>query len=109
VPIRVEEYLLAMANHDEPVEYPIDGTLDLHQFAPSDTKQVVLEYIRECQRLEIYALRIVHGKGIGVKRRIVHSILTEHPDVAGFRQEGGSGGSWGATVVDLKRPDPGCN
>lgn len=89
-------------DHDEPVEYPIDGTLDLHMFAPADTKAVVEEYIRVCLEKGIYSLRIVHGKGIGVKRRIVQSLLESHPDVAGFRHEGGSGGSWGATVVDLK-------
>ena len=90
-------------DHDEPVEYPIDGTLDLHMFAPKDTKAVVEEYIRVCLEKGIYSLRIVHGKGIGVKRRIVQSLLESHPDVTGFRHEGGSGGSWGATVVDLKQ------
>ncbi|MEW6411077.1 MAG: Smr/MutS family protein [Candidatus Zixiibacteriota bacterium] len=89
-------------DNDEPVEYPIDGTLDLHLFAPKDTKDVVLEYIQECLKRGIYRLRIVHGKGIGVKREIVHSILTNHPDVVRFYHEGGSGGSWGATVVDLR-------
>ncbi len=88
----------------DPIEYPIDGTLDLHMFTPEDTKEVVEEYIRECLARKIYALRIVHGKGIGVKRRIVHSLLENHPRVIRFRHEEGSGGSWGATVVDLK-PD----
>ena len=88
---------------DQPHEYPIDGTLDLHQFAPSETRDVVAEYIRACLERGIYSLRIVHGKGKGVQRRIVHSVLEQHPAVASFRQEGGTGGSWGATVVDLKR------
>ena len=89
-------------SEDEPVEYPIDGTLDLHQFSPKETKEIVPEYIRECLERGILTLRIVHGKGIGVQREIVRSILENHPNVASFRQEGGSGGSWGATVVDLK-------
>jgi len=88
----------------DPVEYPIDGTLDLHQFAPEDTRAVVEEYLRACLEKRIYALRIVHGKGSGVKRRIVHALLARHPNVVRFRHEEGSGGSWGATVVDLK-PD----
>ena len=86
----------------EPVEYPVDGTLDLHMFAPEDTKEAVLEYIRVCLEKGIYQIRIVHGKGIGVKREIVRKILASHPRVASFRHEGGSGGGWGATVVDLK-------
>ncbi len=88
---------------DKPVEYPIDGTLDLHLFAPKDTKEVVLEYIRVCLEKDILAIRIVHGKGIGVKREIVHNILRDHPHVINFRHETGSGGSWGATVVDLRK------
>ena len=88
--------------NDNPIEYPIDGTLDLHEFAPKDTRDVVDEYIRVCLEKGIYTLRIVHGKGKGVKRRIVRSLLDEHPHVISYRHEGGSGGSWGATVVDLR-------
>ncbi len=87
-----------MKDHD----YPIDGTLDLHHFAPKDTKEVVEEYIRVCLEKGITKIRIVHGKGIGVKRTIVHKILENHPRVKSFTHEGGSGGGWGATIVDLK-------
>ncbi len=92
-----------MTHDDEPTEYPIDGTLDLHLFRPEETRDVVLEYISACLEEGILAIRIVHGKGKGVQRRIVHSLLEEHPNVTGFRHEGGAGGSWGATVVDLKK------
>ncbi len=88
---------------EQPHEYPIDGTLDLHQFAPAETKEVVEEYIRECLEKGITKLRIVHGKGIGVKREIVRSLLDKHPNVLRYYHEGGSGGGWGATVVDLKQ------
>ena len=89
-------------DNDHPVEYPIDGTLDLHQFSPKETKEIVPEYIAACREKGIYSLRIVHGKGKGVQREIVRSILQDHPHVASYRHEGGSGGSWGATVVTLK-------
>jgi len=89
---------------DTPSEYPIDGTLDLHMFAADETREVVSEYVAECLRRGIYSLRIVHGKGLGVQRRIVRSVLEEHPMVERFYHEGGSGGGRGATVVDLKRP-----
>ena len=90
-----------MTDFGEPIDYPIDGTLDLHQFAPADTKEVVAEYIRACLKKKVCAIRIVHGKGIGVKRRIVELLLSSHPDVERFYQESGSGGSWGATIVNL--------
>jgi len=88
---------------EEPREYPIDGTLDLHTFSPKDVKQVVPDYIEACLEKDITKLRIIHGKGTGTLREIVHSILKKHPNVISFRHESGSGGSWGATVVDLKR------
>jgi dsDNA-specific endonuclease/ATPase MutS2 len=50
-------------------------------------------------------IRIIHGKGMGTLRRIVHAALDRHPAVIAYRHEGGSGGSWGATVADLKKPD----
>ena len=89
------------SDNEQPSELPIDGTLDLHQFQPNEVKAVVIEYLAECLRLKIGSLRIVHGKGIGVQREIVHSILEKHPQVISYRHEGGSGGGWGATVVDL--------
>jgi len=86
---------------DHPIEYPVDGTLDLHQFAPKETRDIVLEYIEVCLERGIHSLRIVQGKGIGVQREIVRSVLSQHPNVRSFRHESGSGGGWGATVVDL--------
>ncbi|MBD3297182.1 MAG: DNA mismatch repair protein MutS [candidate division Zixibacteria bacterium] len=90
---------------DDEHHMPIDGTLDLHTFSPRDVKSLVPDYIEECRARGITQLRIIHGKGTGTLRRIVHGILEEHPHVAAFRHEGGSGGSWGATVVDLNLSD----
>lgn len=93
-----------MPNDDQdPLEYPINGILDLHQFRPREIKVAVNDYIDCCLERKIYALRIIHGKGIGVQREIVHAILKKHPSVRSFRHEEAAGG-WGATVVDLVRP-----
>jgi dsDNA-specific endonuclease/ATPase MutS2 len=89
---------------DEVFEMPFDGTLDLHTFRPNDVETLVPGYIDECLKRGILTIRIVHGKGRGTLRRIVHAQLDRHPAVVSYRHEGGSGGSWGATVVDL-RPD----
>ena len=90
-------------DQDKPIEYPIDGTLDLHQFQPDETADVVDDYIDECRKRKIFSIRIIHGKGIGVQRRIVQSALDKNPAVISFRHEGGSGGGWGATTVELKK------
>lgn len=90
-------------SENEPVEYPIDGTLDLHTFKPAEVKDLVNDYIDACLEKGIYQVRIIHGKGTGTLRRIVQSLLDKHPAVSDYRHEGGSGGGWGATVADLKR------
>ena len=100
----VEKVGVPSLNDDETgtVEIPIDGTLDLHMFAPKDALSVVDEYIRVCLEKNIYELRIIHGKGKGVLRRSVHALLEKHPKVLSFKLDPGPS-SWGATVVQLKR------
>ena len=85
----------------EVVELKIDGVLDLHTFHPRDVKDLVPDYLDECQRLGILEVRIIHGKGTGTLRKIVHSVLKKHPTVKDFRLGGHGSGSWGATLVDL--------
>ena len=86
----------------EVVQLPIDGALDLHMFAPKDAKSIVEEYIHACLEQGIYELRIIHGKGKGVLRHTVHSLLEKHPKVLNFNIDSGPS-TWGATLVRLKR------
>jgi DNA-nicking Smr family endonuclease len=80
----------------------IDGELDLHNFSPKDVGSLVREYIEVCHQRGIRDLRIVHGKGKGVLRRTVHSLLAEHALVEHYRLGGLREGSWGATIVRLR-------
>lgn len=90
---------------DGEVELPIDGVLDLHTFRPAEVKDLVTEYIGACREAGVTDLRIIHGKGTGTLREIVHSVLRRDPRVEAFCLADGSGGSWGATVVRLKSED----
>jgi phosphoribosylanthranilate isomerase len=80
----------------------IDGILDLHTFKPEDVKSLVLEYINECLQNDIYEIKIIHGKGKGVLRRTVRSILAKHPEVIYYGTDREYGGNWGATIATLR-------
>jgi len=87
----------------DPVVLPIEDSIDLHPFAPKDIPSVVEEYIAQCIAAEIYEVRIVHGRGAGVQRKIVQSLLAKHPRVASFKDAPAEAGGWGATVAVLKK------
>jgi DNA-nicking Smr family endonuclease len=86
-----------------PVSPPIDGVLDLHTFQPGEVKDLLPEYLHECRKRGILEARIIHGKGTGMLRETVHAILRRMPEVASFRLADETAGSWGATLVELRR------
>lgn len=83
------------------VELEIDGILDLHTFSPKDVKYLVPDYLDACLQKNITEVRIIHGKGKGVLRRTVHSLLEKLPCVASFQLATRDEGNWGATIVEL--------
>jgi dsDNA-specific endonuclease/ATPase MutS2 len=91
----------------EPVEIPVDGILDLHQFQPGDVKELVPHYLEVCREKGILRVRIIHGKGTGALLRSVHSILSKLPGVISFTQAMENEGGWGATIVTLAPPASG--
>lgn len=87
----------------QPVVIPIDGTLDLHTFAPAEIKNLLRDYIDACLDADVYDLRIIHGKGSGVLRARVRSLLDKDPRVADVGDAPPDAGGWGATLVRLKK------
>jgi DNA-nicking Smr family endonuclease len=79
---------------------PIEGTLDLHAFAPGDVPGVVEEYIHAAHAAGLLELRLIQGRGIGVQRARVQQVLREHPLVGSFSDAPES--HLGATVVRLR-------
>ena len=86
----------------EPIRIPITDVFDLHSVPPRDVQAVVEEYLREAHAAGFKALRIVHGRGIGVQREMVRAVLGRQDFVAGFGDAPAEAGGWGATVVTLR-------
>ena len=87
-------------NH--PIVIPITDAIDLHPFAPKDIPSVVTEYLEQALEAGFGEVRIIHGRGTGVQRKIVRSILERHSLVRSFKDAPAEAGGWGATVVILK-------
>lgn len=91
-----------MPEDDEPVRIPITDVFDLHSVPPADVKGVVEAYLEEANRLGLRALRIIHGRGIGVQREIVRAVLARTPFVAAYSDAPAEAGGWGATIITLR-------
>jgi dsDNA-specific endonuclease/ATPase MutS2 len=93
------------SEEDDPaaiVGVTITDELDLHTFAPRDARELVGDYLDECVERGLPEVRIIHGKGTGTLRRIVHAVLKDHPAVLSFHLGDSFQGGWGATVARLK-------
>ncbi len=87
---------------DEPVRIPITDVFDLHTVQPKEVREVVEAYLEEANRLGLKALRIIHGRGIGVQREIVRAVLARTPFVHSYRDAPPAAGGGGATLVTLR-------
>jgi dsDNA-specific endonuclease/ATPase MutS2 len=84
------------------IRIEITDVFDLHTVSPKDVENVVEEYLFQANELGFKALRIIHGRGIGVQREIVRSVLGRTPFVVSFGDAPAEAGGWGATIVTLR-------
>lgn len=87
---------------DEPTELPIEDWLDLHSFLARDVPAVVDDYLHAARARGFTEVRLIHGRGIGVQRARVQSLLREHPLVVAFTDAPEERGGRGATLVRLR-------
>ncbi len=83
------------------VVVPIEDQIDLHSFRPRDVRSVVESYLEEARTAGFAEVRLIHGRGIGVQRKIVRSLLARHPDVVEFFDAPDLRAGRGATIVRL--------
>ncbi|WP_120510181.1 DNA endonuclease SmrA [Photobacterium salinisoli] len=89
-------------------KYDIQARLDLHRKTLKEARDEVLGFLKQCQRMDIRTVLIVHGKGErstppALMKSYVATWLTQISDVMGYhsalRQHGGNG----ALYVMLKK------
>jgi dsDNA-specific endonuclease/ATPase MutS2 len=83
-------------------DFPVRDEIDLHGLPPKMVPEVVESYLEEARRLGFRHVRIVHGKGIGVQREVVRSVLARTPFVESFGDAPAERGGWGATLAALR-------
>ena len=90
-----------LADPNDPIRIPITDIFDLHTVPPRDVPGVVEAYLDEAHQLGLRAIRIIHGRGIGVQREIVRAILARTSFVVSYGDAPADAGGWGATVATL--------
>ena len=94
-----------MEDADDPTVVPVGDALDLHAFSPRDVPGVVEEYLRAARAAGLREVRVIHGRGTGAQRAVVHSVLARLPWVVRATEAPPDRGGWGATVVVLGDAD----
>jgi DNA-nicking Smr family endonuclease len=85
-----------------PVEIPIEESIDLHLFRPSEVGEVVEAYLEAAAEAGFREVRLIHGRGRGVQRHRVQRLLARSPHVERFADAPGDRGGWGATLAWLR-------
>ena len=86
----------------DPIEIEVTDVFDLHTISPRDVKRILEEYLRVARDKGFRVVRIIHGKGIGVQRDMVRSLLAKTSFVADWTDAPAEAGGLGATIVRFK-------
>lgn len=102
-PLDEEDQLLDPMNpFPDPVIIKFSDVIDLHSIPPRQVRAVIEDYLEEAHRRGFEWVRIIHGKGIGVQREMIRSILARNQYVINFKDAPPEAGGWGATIVTLE-------
>lgn len=87
---------------EEVFEVPITDVLDLHSFRPAEVPDIVRDYLDAAYDQGLRDLRIIHGRGVGVQRQTVRTLLGRDVRVESFGDAPPEAGGWGATWVRMR-------
>ena len=98
----MDESFDSMNPFPEPVVVEFRDVIDLHSIPPKHVRAVVEDYLEQARERGVGYVRIIHGKGIGVQREVVRSILARTPYVIDYKDAPPEAGGWGAQIVTLE-------
>ncbi|MCP3983796.1 MAG: Smr/MutS family protein [bacterium] len=90
---------------EEVVHLQITEALDLHDFAPREIPELVEAYLEAAWEKGFRQVRLIHGRGKGVQRARIQSLLAKIPHANSWADAPAERGGWGATLVQLCDPD----
>ncbi|MFH0801172.1 MAG: Smr/MutS family protein [bacterium] len=79
----------------------VSQKIDLRGYRADEALAALDKYIDDATLADLHAVQIVHGKGQGILRKVIHQYLESHPSVRDFRLGELNEGGWGVTVVTL--------
>ncbi len=90
--------------------YEIEAVLDLHRKSVKEARQEVFEFIRECSRLGVRTVMILHGKGVksnppAVIKSYVAKWLPEMREVLAYHSAQKHHGGAGALYVLIRKSE----
>ena len=75
--------------------------LDIRGMRVQEAIEALERYLDDALLLQIHEVRIIHGKGDGILRKVVREYLAKTNEVKSFRDEAMERGGYGATVVEM--------
>jgi len=79
----------------------VDRELMLRHLTVDEALFRLDQYLNDAFMAGVPSVRIVHGKGTGTLRQVVHEVLAKHPLVKSFRLGDYGEGDYGVTIVEL--------
>jgi DNA mismatch repair protein MutS2 len=74
-------------------------SIDIRGKKAEEAHEIIARYIDQAILLRVHEVRILHGKGDGILRSILHSILRDVQEVARYEDESIERGGHGVTLV----------
>ena len=81
---------------------PVQQEINLIGKRAEEARDAVDEFLDRAVMATASRVRIVHGHGMGILRKIIQELLSSHPHVARFYPAPQNEGGTGATIVELR-------